>query len=377
MPENDKIHILFASRLVWEKGVDILIAAIEATLEHEVFSEKIIWHICGKGTHEAEIFFLEKKFPGKILYHWLLSQQWLATLYRQADVLFMPSRFLETFWLTALESLASGTPIIGIRKWGLTPFIHKDLAIDESSPIPSFLHILEMFWDTTMPLIPVRKYGKKQWLREFRELINPIGKTLLVHDYRETIGWAEIYLSQLEDAFRDEGLEYLRYSYNKSTTPLKRKLLFLFSAFDISRFFSLYVYTYRKKIKTIWVHSFLRYIWYWWLLGLIKIRKKNMAKLYISHHDLGLIAPFPQDITSEEDIPLNTTKEAFIAGLSWLKKYVALAKWQYIQFLKKLLPRATTHVIFSPFLEGYIKNHFPWHKVIIFPHFYDDELFHP
>lgn len=41
----------------------------------------------------------------------------------------MPSRFLETFGLSALESLSEGVPVIGFSKGGLTSFIPKELAI--------------------------------------------------------------------------------------------------------------------------------------------------------------------------------------------------------------------------------------------------------
>ena len=39
------------------------------------------------------------------------------------DVSVMPSRFLETFGLSALESLSAGGPVCGIRKGGLSAFV--------------------------------------------------------------------------------------------------------------------------------------------------------------------------------------------------------------------------------------------------------------
>ena len=41
----------------------------------------------------------------------------------------MPSRFLETFGLSALESVSYGVPIIGFCKGGLTQFVSKSGAI--------------------------------------------------------------------------------------------------------------------------------------------------------------------------------------------------------------------------------------------------------
>lgn len=45
----------------------------------------------------------------------------------------MPSRFLETFGLSALESLSEGVPVIGFQKGGLIPFIPKELAVPFSA----------------------------------------------------------------------------------------------------------------------------------------------------------------------------------------------------------------------------------------------------
>ena len=81
-----------------------------------VFRDRIIWHIASDGTYRDRIIALTEKYKNRTIYHGRLDQQSLADLYRSSDLLFMPSRFLETFGLTALESLACGTPVIGFRK---------------------------------------------------------------------------------------------------------------------------------------------------------------------------------------------------------------------------------------------------------------------
>ena len=82
---------------------------------HPILSEQISWTIASDGLYESKIRELAEKNPS-VQYLGKVPQERLASLYRESDILFMPSRFLETFGLTALESLASDTPVVGFRK---------------------------------------------------------------------------------------------------------------------------------------------------------------------------------------------------------------------------------------------------------------------
>lgn len=42
---------------------------------------------------------------------------------RESDCCVVPSRFLETFGLSALESLAAGVPVVAVPKGGLSQFV--------------------------------------------------------------------------------------------------------------------------------------------------------------------------------------------------------------------------------------------------------------
>jgi glycosyltransferase involved in cell wall biosynthesis len=76
---------------------------------------KISWDICSDGDAREEIDALSKKYEN-VKYHGRLSPTELRELYKQSDLLFMPSRFLEMFGLTALEALSFGTPVCGPAK---------------------------------------------------------------------------------------------------------------------------------------------------------------------------------------------------------------------------------------------------------------------
>jgi glycogen synthase len=94
--QDSNIHILFCSRLVKEKGVDILLNVISHTLSNPKYNT-IIWHIASDGEYEEQIKEIALSSNKHVLYHGKMSQRELADLMRTFNYLYMPSRFLETF----------------------------------------------------------------------------------------------------------------------------------------------------------------------------------------------------------------------------------------------------------------------------------------
>ena len=106
---EDKILLLYVGRLAPEKNVTTLFDAF-TQLDDTRFSLVVV----GDGTERRHLTrLLERRRD----VHWLPYQgdgQQLARLYRAAD-LFVHPGLQETFGLVALESQASGTPVVGIR----------------------------------------------------------------------------------------------------------------------------------------------------------------------------------------------------------------------------------------------------------------------
>lgn len=69
------------------------------------------------------------KGGNKIYFFGWQSQTTIRSVLQVSHFALMPSRFLETFGLSALESLSEGVPVIGFQKGGLMPFIPKELAV--------------------------------------------------------------------------------------------------------------------------------------------------------------------------------------------------------------------------------------------------------
>lgn len=104
--------LLYVGRLASEKNVRTLFEAY--TILHR--KEPGLYHLLcvGDGTQRSSLIDLQKATAAV---HWLpycSDPQELASIYRSAD-LFVHPGVQETFGLVALESQASGTPVVGIK----------------------------------------------------------------------------------------------------------------------------------------------------------------------------------------------------------------------------------------------------------------------
>lgn len=101
---NAKPTILFASRLVWEKNLDTLLAFYQLNQERGAAYNIII---AGDGVAKAT---LVQAMPSA---HFLgnLSHQELAIVYASSDVFFFPS-ISETYGNVVVEAMASGLPCV-------------------------------------------------------------------------------------------------------------------------------------------------------------------------------------------------------------------------------------------------------------------------
>jgi alpha-1,6-mannosyltransferase len=127
---EDKILLLYVGRLAPEKNVTTLFDGF-MQLDETRFSLVVV----GDGTERRH---LERLLERRRDVHWLPYQgdgKQLARLYRAAD-LFVHPGLQETFGLVALESQASGTPVVGIRGSYMDRIIFTDQAhwAAENSP---------------------------------------------------------------------------------------------------------------------------------------------------------------------------------------------------------------------------------------------------
>lgn len=102
--KNDDPNILFSSRLVWEKNLEIMIDLYDA-IQSEGLKFNLI--IAGDGVAREE---LEEKMPNAFFLG-MIPHEELSVLYASADVFFFPS-ITETYGNVIIEAMASGLPCV-------------------------------------------------------------------------------------------------------------------------------------------------------------------------------------------------------------------------------------------------------------------------
>lgn len=194
-------YLLFTGRIHPSKGVKEAIEVARRT-EHKLL-------IIGPPDHGSTEYFeqhIKHELDDQILYLGAMEQAQLKTYYQKAKALLTPVQWEEPFGLTTIESMASGTPVISLKR-GAAPEIIKDgetgficdsihgmaeavAKIGDIDRKACRRHVEKNFSYTTMvdsyekafcellqrakpqtPRVVVRKFGKK--IAKVRRLVNP------------------------------------------------------------------------------------------------------------------------------------------------------------------------------------------------------------
>jgi len=122
MPE-EKI-ILFVGRLVYEKGVQVLVNAIPKVLEKT--NAKFV--IVGNGYMKEQLTGIIKGLGlgHKVVFTGFIDDETLRRLQKCADVSVVPSLF-EPFGIVALEAMAAKSPVVVSDSGGLSEIVEHDV----------------------------------------------------------------------------------------------------------------------------------------------------------------------------------------------------------------------------------------------------------
>ena len=219
MNTTKTLGLLFLGRLEKEKGFDLIYDFISQYPGKELPFDRYIF---GSGSYESGILELSYHFKQIHFFGWKpLSEveRYLGNI----DYCLMPSRFLETFGLSAINILQQGIPIVGFKKGGLIPFIQDEYAIEQSEGSTD----LAKFSNMLIKLQQEKKKKKPDFYEQLAQQSKDIAnrytvdkryerflsltvtkkpqKIVLVSDFINKIGGIETYLHDTKHLLQQHG----------------------------------------------------------------------------------------------------------------------------------------------------------------------------
>ena len=388
MNTTKTLGLLFLGRLEKEKGFDLIYDFISQYPGKELPFDRYIF---GSGSYESGILELSYHFKQIHFFGWKpLSEveRYLGNI----DYCLMPSRFLETFGLSAINILQQGIPIVGFKKGGLIPFIQDEYAIEQSEGSTD----LAKFSNMLIKLQQEKKKKKSDFYEQLAQQSKDIAnrytvekryerflsltwtkkpqKIVLVSDFINKIGGIETYLHDTKHLLQQHGHQvklFWGYCPKGPRGKLKKLLgigLSLVNLFAAIRF---YLFLKREKPDLIRYHSMIRRNG--WLLP--RIARKFPATKRMMYHDFGYFTPYPHALTDTKQIKTPLSLKNYLAMTQTsnpLKKLLTFGKYLSLSLLiKRLKKTIDLHLVPSEFMEPIVQKSLKIspNKITAFNHF--------
>ena len=355
------LWLLFYWRLEKEKGFDQLILAIKELNRRKVdFEIFIFW----KWSLESQLFEVHDKI---VHFFWWKPLDEIKKYLPNIDYCLMPSEFLETFWLSALNALSRWVPVIWYKKWWLEPFIFQECNLflaKWDTTAERIVSIVEKLAKKTNPerikdkeelewkikkLLP--EYTEDAWYKRFLKMVNikdsEKQKILIISDFINKAWWIETYIHDVKNLLESRWHEViLRWSTLPAWSKWQRKKRFwlLLSPFNFWSTWDLKKVLENENPDIIWFNSLLRWLgpnvvktaWKW------RKENKSECKFWMMYHDFGYFYPFPSQLFFIENCKTPLTKKNFVSAYKWknpITKLAVLCKYFWLQPLKKVLKK--------------------------------------
>ena len=388
------LWLLFYWRLEKEKWFDQLVLAIQELNKRKVdFEIFIFW----KWSLEHQLLEVHDK---NVHFFWRKPLDEIKKYLANIDYCLMPSEFLETFWLSALNALSWWVPVIWYKKWWLEPFIFQECNLflaKWNTTSERIVSIVEKLAKKTNPeriedkeelewkikkLLP--EYVEDAWYERFLKLANikdeDKKKILIVSDFINKAWWIETYIHDVKNLLESHWHEVVLWW---STLPSwskwqrKKRLWLLLSPINFWSINNLEEVLENTKPDIIWFNSLLRWLWpnvvktaWKW-----KKQKKSDCKFWMMYHDFWYFYPFPSQLYHIEDCKTPLTRKNFMSAYKWnnpITKLAVLCKYYWLQLLKKVLKKEVDlHLSPSDCVTNIVRDSYKiWEKKCkSFPHF--------
>lgn len=391
-------HFVFFGRLVEEKGFDLLFDAFDDILSGRTNAS---FSVFGDGPFMGEFFrrfgsrpgvsdlrkVPDRLVPGSvrsgpgIRIFGFRSGTIVREAVREADFSVVPSRFLETFGLSALESLSAGVPVACFDKGGLSQFlVASGLRIPDtrdgngaSADVAATISALAKSSDGLLrewklsALRRARDFSTEAFDARVRAILPPAArKILLVTDFSGNLGGTETYVRNLESR-----LALLGYDVRIHAEPVRKWNLAYRAFTTLAAFCNVAA---RRKLDreiaefepdVVWCQSVLRRIG---PVGIAPVVRTRAFKI-VTYHDFGLLAPSASMLRREGDVPLPGFVR-FLRKAPGFSRLPAILKYWKISRLFRSLRTFDVHLVPSEFMEPYVRSKLPPGSAVkTLPHF--------
>jgi hypothetical protein len=371
MPDK-KLWILFFGRLDDEKWFGLILEMLKMFIK-EYGNIPFSFYVFGKGKYVWELLDLASKHSSIHFF----GRQPLSTIQRYKEnchFCLMPSTFLETFGLTALNSLSMWIPVIWFSKWWLTQFISSKYNIskaewkDDSQKLYNKMsEIITKYNQEEINIEQERKKSKSlankytvdKWFENISPIIWKRKRILFVSDFKNKVWWIETYIHDVKEILESKWYEIKIYGSIlrgwKIWKILKYFGIFL-AIFNFVDAIRLQIVSNKFKPKVIRYHSTLRRLW---RLSINKLSSHNSKKIMM-YHDLWYFHPYPSLVTQENMVQTPFNLSNFIKSAKTKNPLKILAicfKFFSVRLLSKSLKKSIDlHLVPSSFLEKIVSN---------------------
>jgi len=369
------MNFLYFGRLDKEKWFEAILETIayfwnkDKNLPFEIF-------IFGKGELEKEILNLTSQYK-QIHFFGRQDLQTIKRYVENCSFTLVPSEFLETFGLSALNSLSWWLPVVWYKKWWLEPFIFDEWNLynyDWKNTTEKLINLIEKISKSEFSskieslkqksLELSKKYTTSKWIENFEKLIynswkHKIKKILMISDFSSKLWWIETFLYDTQKILWEKCYE-VEIIWKKiphwALWKIAKIVWIFLGVFNI--FFMIRIKFFIKKSKPdlIWFHSTLRRIGWLWIFWIHNYDCPKRLML----HDLWYFFPFPSKLYELNQIKYPFTYKHFIKSTSIKNPLIMIALTLKYLSLKLLKKSAKKHIdkflVPSAFMEKIVEK---------------------
>ena len=387
MDTKKTLWLLYFGRLDDEKWFWLILEMLKIFVQKHwtiPFSFYIFW----KWKHTKELLDLWQTYQS-IHFFGRQPLEMIKRYQENCQFCLVPSTFLETFGLTALNSLSMWIPVIGFAKWWLSQFVQpkydisKVAWIDDAHKLFNLVESIirdfnsgriDLEKEKKKAIATAKKYTEKKWVETAKELFGKPKRILLVSDFKSKLWWIETYIHDVAGILESEWYEVKIYGTeipNGFLWNLMRKFGLVLALRNFVDAIRLQKVARKFMPKVVRYHSTLR------RLGRypIKLLSTHKSKKLVMYHDLWYFHPFPSEVTEETMIYTPLTLKNFIHSSNTknpIKIVAIFFKYISVRLLKNWLKKSVDlHTVPSDFMQDIVVKSFELDrkKVQTFSHF--------